>query len=260
MKTPNPANAFTREFAVATHPAAAGTALVLAAHGSTRRPGANTRIEEHAETIRRRRIFHSVTVVFLTAEPDPATFSAVKNAECVLVVPFMMSDGYLTDEVVTMVGAGVAAPRHRILAAAPIGTLEHVGVIAAERAQAALLERGFAVEAVELLLVAHGSKGRPESKAAAEQHRRRLFDQQRFADVRLALLEEPPLLADALRLARGPSAVVGLFAAPGGHAVDDIRDAVQACERSDVMDAGAVGLDPRMADLAVIRAMQTLGS
>lgn len=258
MNFPSPTNTFTSEFTVATHPAAAGTALVLAAHGSTRRPDANTRIEEHAETIRHRRIFHSVTVVFLTAEPDPTTFSAVNDAECVLVVPFMMSDGYLTDEVVTMVRASVAAPQYRILAAAPIGTLEHVGMIAAERAQAALLERGFASEAAELLLVAHGSKGRPESKEAAERHRRRLFDQQRFADVRLALLEEPPLLADALRLARGPSAVVGLFAAPGGHAIDDIRDAILACGRSDVIDAGTIGLDPRMADLAVIRAMQAL--
>lgn len=254
MKPSNSASSFT----VAPHPAAAGVALVIAAHGSTRRPDANAQIDIYAQSIRDRRIFQSVTSVFLTAPIASANLAAIKAAPTVLVVPFMMADGYLADEAVAIVRAHIEASRQRFIAAAPVGTLEHIGVIADERAQAALLAHGYAPHKSELLLVAHGAKKRSESKDAAERHRLRLLASGHFSDVRLALLEEPPLLADSLEQTGDPCAVVGLFAAPGGHAVDDIRDAVQTCGRADVINAGAVGLDPRMADLAVIRAMQAL--
>jgi sirohydrochlorin ferrochelatase len=71
----------------------------------------------------------------------------------------------------------------------------------------------------------------------------------RFAEVRIALLEEEPSLAEALGGARGPAIVIGLFAGDGLHAGRDVPRLIGALDRNDVAFAGPVGGWPELADL-----------
>ena len=64
-----------------------------------------------------------------------------------------------------------------------------------------------------------------------------------FAQVRAAFLEEPPLVADALRAWRAlPVAVLGWFAGEGGHVREDLP-ALLSAERVARAEAGAPLLD-----------------
>lgn len=242
-------------------PAYGGVAVVLAAHGSKRRPDANAVVTAHAERMRQTGPFHQVSTVFLIGEntaADAATNAA--DAKTVLVVPFMMADGFLADEISVQISNALrkAARPPSILVAAPVGTHEGIAAIARHIAGRALIRAGFKPRASTLVLVAHGSKGRPESKTCAEAHARRLGGDDDFARVELAMLEEPPMLADVLAKIDGPAAVVGLFAAPGGHAVDDVQAAIAGCANRNIVDAGPVGVDARMAEIAVLRALEAL--
>ena len=80
----------------------------------------------------------------------------------------------------------------------------------------------------------------------------------RFADVRLALLEEAPFIDDLLKEISGPSAIVGMFAAPGGHAIDDVQDAMAKNSRSDMLNTGPIGANPRMINIVIDRALSKI--
>jgi len=244
---------------------AGSVGVVLAAHGSQRRPAANAMICAHAERMRKTGPFSQVSAAFLMGDGGISDLAAADMAaDTVLIVPFMMSDGFLAGELSAQIshalnedGAG-----RRIIVTAPVGTHEDVSEIAREAAARALAKAGHAATASTLVLVAHGSKGRGESKACAEAHADRLRAQGAFQGgfqaVELAMLEEPPFMQDVLARIDGPAAVVGLFAAPGGHAVDDVQAAIAARADAQIIDAGPVGQDPRMAEIAVLRALQSL--
>lgn len=238
-------------------------AVVLAAHGSTRRPDANATVTAHAERMREIGPFRNVSTVFLL-DDNAAADAAVNaiDAETVLIVPFMMSDGFLSGEISAQISKTlqIAARPPRIVVAPPVGTHDGITAIARHIAGRALARAGFDARAATLVLVAHGSKGRPESKACAETHAVRLRTEGDFADVKLAMLEEPPMLDDVLAAIDGPAAVAGLFAAPGGHALDDVRTAIARCANREIVDAGPVGIDARMAEIAIMRAQQALAS
>lgn len=234
--------------------------LILAAHGSSRRPDANAVIERHAQHMRESGPFRKISTTFLIGgEPAAASLRHI-DRDIVLIVPFMMVDGFLADEVSKRIHStlrqGAKAPR--TLVAEAVGTHEGITRIAQHLARKALTLDGQDAESASVVLVAHGSKGRPESRKAAEQHAESLRQMGVFRHAALAMLEEPPLLPDVLAAQPGPAAVVGLFAAPGGHAIDDVQEAIRLSGRSDLSDAGPVGMDMRMSEIATLRAIQTL--
>ncbi|MEX0694398.1 MAG: CbiX/SirB N-terminal domain-containing protein [Rhodospirillales bacterium] len=234
--------------------------LVLAAHGSSRRPDANAVVERHAQHMRDTGPFSKVSTTFLIGgEPAAATLKRI-DCDTVLIVPFMMVDGFLAEEVSKRIHSTLRqetkAPR--ILVADAVGTHEGITRIAQHLALKALTLDGYDAESASVVLVAHGSKGRPESRKAAEGHAASLQQMGVFRTVELAMLEEPPLLTNVLAALSGPAAVVGLFAAPGGHAIDDVHEAIRLSGRSDLSDAGPVGMDSRMSEIATLRAIQAL--
>jgi len=232
--------------------------VVLAAHGSARRPDANAVVGAHAERMRRDGPFRNVSTAFLLGDTSPAAAGRIADgAATVLIVPYMMSDGYLAGEIAAQISASLSDST-RVVVAAPVGTHDGVTAIVRHAGERALIRAGFDAAASTLVLAAHGSTSRPESKAAAMAHVKRLRTLSTFANVALAMLEEAPLLGDVLASLDGPAAVVGLFAAPGGHAIDDVQKAVVGRAHPQLVDAGPVGTDPRMAEIAVLRALQAL--
>lgn len=240
--------------------AARNTWVVLAAHGSTRRPAANDAVCAHAARLRDEGVFRSASAAFLIGDTRPDEIVEDIDAENVVIVPFMMSDGYLASEISSRIESALAAKgaASRIAVTDPVGTHAGITDIAARLGAQALTGAGLEKDAATLVLVAHGSSGRPESKARAEAHAKTLTARGDFRNVRLATLEEEPFLMDVLAEIDGPAAVVGLFAAPGGHAVDDVRQAIADRAAAEIVDAGPVGTDPAMTAIARMRALGAL--
>lgn len=236
------------------------TWVVLAAHGSTRRPEANETVTKHARRLGESGLFRGASAAFLLGDAGPADIAGDIDAEKVVIVPYMMSDGYLTGEISARIEAALKDRGNggQVRITDPVGTHRDIAVIARDTACHALAHAGYEAGKATLVLVAHGSGGRPESKACALAHAKTLIESRDFGDVRLATLEEAPFLEDVLSEVDGPAAVVGLFAAPGGHAVDDVARAIAARGLATIIDAGPVGTTAAMTDIVLARAMAAL--
>ena len=235
------------------------TALVLAAHGSSRRPEANALVDAHATTIGAKDIFSSVHTVFLMGGADPLDVIQYVTAQHIIVVPFMMSDGYLVHVIAEKLNTAISSDNTRDMHVSdPIGTHPEIASITADMAESMLIENKLKPMDATVVLVAHGAKQRPESKAGAIHHLESVKSMKRFADVRLALLEEAPFIDDLLKEISGPSAIVGMFAAPGGHAIDDVQDAMAKNSRSDMLNTGPIGANPRMINIVIDRALSKI--
>jgi sirohydrochlorin cobaltochelatase len=91
---------------------------------------------------------------------------------------------------------------------------------------------------------------------ALHRHAEALTASGHFAQVRAAFLEEPPLLADALRACRPlPVAVLGFFAGDGGHVREDLPALLSADRAArgeagaPLLDLGVIGDDPAMPEI-----------
>ncbi|MDC1215025.1 sirohydrochlorin cobaltochelatase [Rhodospirillales bacterium] len=240
-------------------PKQSNTALVLAAHGSSRRPEANALVDAHAASIGAKNIFSSVHTVFLMGGADPLDVIQDVTAQYIIVVPFMMSDGYLVDVIAEKLNAAISSDNTRDMHVSdPIGTHPEIASIAADMAESMLIENKLTPMDATVVLVAHGTKQRPESKAGAMHHLESVKSMKRFADVRLALLEEAPFVDDVLKEISGPSAIVGMFAAPGDHAIDDVQDAMAKNSRSDMLNTGPIGANSRMINIVIDRALSKI--
>ncbi len=232
--------------------------LVIVAHGSSQRPEANTYVQGLADEITRRTVFAWTTTVFAVDDKD---FILPKgDVRGVVIMPFFMSDGGLAEKLTTEITASISdqAPNLRILQTDPIGSRREIADFAVDLAASALQPIPYPSEDATLVMVAHGSTVRSDSRKDAQKQVVAVRAHQRFAEVKLALLEEPPSLRDILRESKMPVVVVGLFAAPGGHATDDVGAEIAAAGREGVYNAGPVGLHTGFGELITAVALQTI--
>ena len=213
-------------------------ALLLIAHGSTRYPDAGRTVLAHAALIRSQGHFAEVAVGLLNGSPSVAAALASLTPRTIHVVPFFMEDGYFTR--IAVPKALGDAPNLRFYPA--VGT--HSGVVG-------LIEAKIAGHTPsDIVLVGHGSAKSPGGRYALHDHAERL-------GARVAFLEEPPFLADALDGAKGPLvAVIGIFAGEGGHVRDDLPALLTAARSrlaTELLDLGSIGEDEGMAGLIIDR-------
>jgi sirohydrochlorin cobaltochelatase len=224
-------------------PKPAGHGLLLIAHGSARYADAGEAVLDHAATIRAQRRFPAVSVGFLSGRPSVAEALEELDCQSVAVVPFFMEDGYFTQVAVPQALDGRAEYR----LCPPIGT--HPGLTDLIRARIDRLMAGRQPD--DVVLVGHGSARSSGRRLALHDHAERL-------GARVALLEEPPSIADALAAARGPTvAIIGVFAGAGGHVRDDLPAAINDGRRllgPGLVDLGSIGDDPGMVSLILDRA------
>ena len=242
-------------------PAFSETALVLAAHGSTRLTAANAHVQGIADEIRARNLFAGVECAFLIGEGQELGDTLLR-APSIVVVPFMMADGYLVEKIGADITRALVdrGSRGTVMSSDPIGTHPDIAQIVERIGQRGAIKAGHSGEDCHLIVVAHGSPSRPESRTGGEAHVARLRSREQFKSVTLALLEEAPGIEEVLHARDGATVVVGQFAAPGGHALEDVGAAISASGRRDVIDAGPVGLDPGMVDLVLARAAAAIKS
>jgi len=218
------------------------------AHGTQRYPDAGRSLYAHAATLRAEGSFAEVAVGFLNGSPAPGAALASLAASVVHVVPFFMEQGWFVREAVPRALRDV--PDRRLHYHPPVGTHPGLPALAAARVQRAT---GGDAAHFAVLLVGHGSARSPGRPMALHRHAAALAAMEQFAQVRAAFLEEPPLVADALRDWRAmPVAVCAFFAGDGGHVREDLP-ALLAAERAQrgvndtpVLDLGAIGDDPAM--------------
>jgi sirohydrochlorin cobaltochelatase len=217
-------------------------ALLLVAHGATRVADAGRLLHDHAQVLRAQRRFAEVAVGLLNGKPPAVEALAALAAHVVHVVPFFMEQGWFVREAIPRtLGEGHG---HELRYHQPVGAHPDMAQLAAARAQRVL---GPAAARFAVLLVGHGSARSPRRPMALHRHVEALSAARRFAQVRAAFLEEPPLVADALGEWRAlPVAVLGWFAGEGGHVREDLP-ALLSVERAARGDAGA-----RLLDLGVI--------
>lgn len=218
-------------------------ALLLIAHGSARYPDAGRTVLAHAATIRSQGHFAEVAVGFLNGSPTAAEALTALAPRTTHVMPFFMEAGYFTRIAVPKaLGEGANLRFH-----APIGT--HPGMVGLieSRLTRALASRGPA----EIVLVGHGSARSPGRRMALHDHAERL-------GARVAFLEEPPFLPDALAAVSNPLvAVLGIFAGEGGHVLDDFPALLAAARKrlgDGLLDLGSIGGDPGMVNLILEQA------
>lgn len=217
-------------------------ALLLVAHGATRFADAGRLLHDHAQVLRAQRRFAEVSVGLLNGQPAAVEALAALVPHVVHVVPFFMEQGWFVREAIPRtLGEGHG---HELRYHQPVGVHPNMAQLAAARAQRVL---GAGAARFAVLLVGHGSARSPGRPMALHRHVQALSAARIFAQVRAAFLEEPPLVADALREWRAlPVAVLGWFAGEGGHVREDLP-ALLSAERAARGGAGA-----RLLDLGVI--------
>jgi uroporphyrin-III C-methyltransferase len=201
-----------------------GRALVLAAHGSRRDPAANALVRRLAEGLRGRRLFDEVAVAFHQGEPG---FDGVLDellAEEVTVVPLLTSAGHYSEVVLPQ-----ALARNRRFGAVrlrqtpAVGTHSGVAPLVARRVTELLRDRHLDREVVALVLVGHGTRLHPQSRAATEQLAETLRRRRVAAEVAVAFLDDDPPLDQVAASLRRPIVLVVPFLIGGGaHALEDL--------------------------------------
>ena len=187
----------------------------------------------HAEVLRGRKLFADVAVGLLNGTPPAAEALARLAPRVVHVVPFFMEQGWFVREAIPRaLGEGQG---HELRYHDPVGVHSQLAELTAARVLRAC---GYDAARFSVLLVGHGSARAPGRSMALHRHVTAISLMGHFAQVQAAFLEEPPLVADALRaLRRSPVAVVGWFAGEGGHVREDLP-ALLSVEREARRDAG----------------------
>lgn len=228
--------------------------LLLVGHGSCRRPAAAASTLAHADRLRRSGFFAEVSVGFLDGDEPPARSSADTRGQILYVMPLLMADGQLASEATPRVlaeGWRAVFPQERIIYCAPIGTVPELSAIVARRATALCRTERWLPEATSLLLIAHGSRIRPAAaQQAAAAHAARIGKTSLFASVDVTFLSGPPSPTEWLCERDGNVAVIGLFAGAGGHAQEDVPQALERAapwRLGRAVYGGPIGAEPEVA-------------
>ena len=236
-------------------------ALLLVGHGSTSMADAARPLLAHAEIIRQTGTFKEVGVGMLLGQPVAAAAFAALTSPLVFVVPFFLDDGYFTRIAIPELLLPLASGTRVIRFCQPVGSHDDIAALLDARLTAHCDTFDVDRKSLSVLLVGHGSAQNPGRARTMQRHATTLDAGGRFGRVRIAYLEEPPFVADALAGARGHLvAVIGYFANEGAHSTVDLPTLILA-ERAfrganwpPVHDLGSIGSDPAMPRLIMDQA------
>ena len=226
--------------------------LILATHGIECGPGVAA---NHAATIRQLGRYAEVRVGCLKAAPDLAE-AFVDAPLPIVIVPLLMSDGYIFDLVQRRLASLPAANLRNL--APPVGQHPALPELLLRSADQVCRSQDWTRSDTSLLLIAHGTPRHRGSARHARDQAQRLAGAG-FAAVATSFLEEPPLPEHAVAdLPPGPVVAVGLFVDNGPHGDEDVRIAL-APVADRVAYTGAVGADPAIISLILAQADSVQG-
>ena len=231
-------------------------ALLLIGHGSSVLPDAARPLIAHADAIRATGRFGEVAAGMLLGEPNAAAVFSQLTSPVVHVVPFFLDDGYFTRIVIPDLLLPLASGSRVVSLCQAVGANDGIAGVLASRVVQYCDMFGIDPKLLSLLLVGHGSAKNPGRARTMRRHATALEHDGRFGWVRIAYLEEAPLVTEALAGSRGHVvAVIGYLLNDGVHATSDLPKII-AAERMKrgthwppVHDLGILGSDPAMSRL-----------
>lgn len=265
-------------------------ALVLVGHGSTLNAESSAPTYQHADELRRRRIFGQVQEAFWKLEPNICAVLRGVFAPRVFIVPLFISEGYFTEEVIPR-ELGLCAPGQRefprvqrrgtqtLHYCGPVGTHDSMTCVLLARAAEVVgkhpVPRAPKPAETTLFIAGHGTGNNENSRKAIERQVELVRGLNQYAGVHALFMEEDPRIGDCYALAPTRHlVVVPFFISDGLHSHEDIP--VMLGEAKDVVAerytagqptwrnptekhgklvwyASSVGTDPHLADVILER-------
>lgn len=214
------------------------SALVLIGHGSTLNADSAAPTYQHADALRRRRIFAEVQEAFWKQEPCLAGVLRSVFAPRVFVVPLFISDGYFTEEVIPRElgfcskGELQFSRRQKrgertLYYCEPVGTDDRMTDVLLARAHDIATRFPFPrapkPRDTTLFIAGHGTGNNENSRKAIERQVELIARRQIYAAVHPVFMEEEPRIADCYRTAQTMDIVmVPFFISDGLHSFEDI--------------------------------------
>lgn len=222
-------------------------ALVIAAHGSTVNEDSAAPARQHADELRRRKVFAQVEPAFWKQEPF--IDSVVKSilARRVFIVPLLISEGYFSEEAIPLklgFRKEGEADFNRVLKrdaqtlyyCRPIGTHESTTSVLLARAKEIVEQFPFPrapkAQDTSLFIAGHGTTANDNSRKAIERQVELIRAMNIYGDVHAIFIEEPPLIQDCYNLAAKKNIiVVPFFISDGMHTIEDIPEMLGEAKR-----------------------------
>jgi sirohydrochlorin cobaltochelatase len=213
-------------------------ALVLVGHGSTLNAESAAPTYQHADELRRRKIFAQVIECFWKLEPSIAGVLRGVFAPRVFIVPLFISDGYFTEEVIPR-ELGLCANGEKDFSrtqrrgaqtlhyCGPVGTHESMTGVLLARARQVVEQHPFPrmpkPAETTLFIAGHGTGNNENSRKAIERQVRLIGSLNTFAAVHPVFMEEEPRIGDCYGIAQTKNIVmVPFFISDGLHSYEDI--------------------------------------
>jgi len=201
-----------------------GSALILAAHGSRVDPTISEQLRDYADRIVRLNLFDEVVAAFHRGEPTFAGVLDQTEADSVIVVPVMASDGYYCDLVLPQ-----ELPKNRRFAQVrlrqtpPVGAHPSMICLVERRIRQLTREYDLEPDGVCVAVVGHGTPRHPRSRSTTVRLAEAFQGLELCREVLYAFLDEAPSVESIVDRATTDAVIVIPFLISGGaHATVDI--------------------------------------
>ena len=247
--------------------------LLLVAHGSSTDAETGEPARHQARVIADLGVFDEVRAAFWKEEPALRDGLTVVKSDEVFVVPFFISSGYYTEELVPRemeIKKGInRRGDRRIFYTEPVGTHPRMTDVLLHQAETELSKSGVDPAGVSLFIVGHGTEMNKNSSAAVHQQVAGIRQLGKFAEVQPAFMEEEPTHKTILSCAKSDKVlIIPFFISDGPHSRQDIPADIGLTRRGEdwenpvsiggkmVWYTRSVGSDPRMVDVILERVKQ----
>lgn len=207
--------------------------LVILGHGTVLNAESAAPVLQHAAELRRRKIFAEVRAAFWKQEPHVKKVLAEITALRVFIVPFFISEGYFSTEIIPKelgfpsVPSTLNSQLSTLHYCSPVGSHDLMTTVILARAREVVEKFPFprAPKPADstLLIAGHGTGRNANSRKAVERQAELIRALNLYAEVGAVFMEEAPFIKGCPTLVKTRHlVVVPFFISDGLHAVEDI--------------------------------------
>lgn len=262
--------------------------LVVLGHGTTLNDQSAAPVLQHAAELRRRKLFAGVREAFWKQEPQVKKVLAKITAARVFIVPFFISEGYFSADIIPKelgfpaVPSAINRPTSTWHYCLPVGSHDLMTTVILARAKEVVekfpFPRAPRPADITLFIAGHGTGRNANSRKAVERQVELIRKFKIYADVSAVYMEEAPFIKGCPVTARTKNIiVVPFFISDGLHSAEDIPVLLGEPERivKERLAAGqpawrnpteregklvwysaSVGTEPLLADVILQRAVE----
>jgi sirohydrochlorin cobaltochelatase len=207
-------------------------ALIVLGHGTELNENSETVIFQHAEQLRRRKVFAEVREAFWKQDPQIKKVLAEISAPRIFIAPLFVSEGYFASQIIPK---ELGFPENlkfknqnsELFYCKPVGSHDSMTKVILSRADEVVRKFPFPRapknSETTLFIAGHGTEKNENSRKPIERQVELIRAQKIYADVHAIFLEENPRITDCYSLAQTKNIViVPFFISDGLHTQEDI--------------------------------------